>query len=222
MYCPGCGEKVQRGQANCPSCGARLVRKKNPLLWWHYWAIACGGLGLFLCVIIGIAAESGQEPALTTTPLAVVHPTEYNQPTATRIATSTRTPQPTRLPTRTPAWATTAGKATPAAVPLATNTPQPTSKPTARPTARPTVVPTVAPPPPPTAVPPLPTAVPTAVPPPPTAFPTAVPWVPTSGGGGGGGCCRYCDPAKSKPCGDACISLSKECHTPPGCACVKP
>ena len=49
----------------------------------------------------------------------------------------------------------------------------------------------------------------------PTVFlpPTAVP--PSSG------CCKRCDPAKSKPCGDSCISLDKTCHTPSGCACSK-
>ena len=30
-------------------------------------------------------------------------------------------------------------------------------------------------------------------------------------------CCKYCD--KGKACGDTCISRSKTCHTPPGCAC---
>lgn len=34
-------------------------------------------------------------------------------------------------------------------------------------------------------------------------------------------CERYCDPTKSKPCGDACISLSKTCHMGPGTACSK-
>lgn len=32
-------------------------------------------------------------------------------------------------------------------------------------------------------------------------------------------CCKYCNPARSKPCGDSCISLSKTCHNGPGCAC---
>lgn len=31
-------------------------------------------------------------------------------------------------------------------------------------------------------------------------------------------CCRVC--RTSKPCGDACISASKTCHSPPGCACA--
>lgn len=43
------------------------------------------------------------------------------------------------------------------------------------------------------------------------------------GDGGGGGndgglCCMMCG-AKSKPCGDGCISLDKMCHQDPGCAC---
>ncbi len=33
------------------------------------------------------------------------------------------------------------------------------------------------------------------------------------------GCCKHCNPAKSKPCGDSCISLSKTCHVGQGCAC---
>ncbi len=32
-----------------------------------------------------------------------------------------------------------------------------------------------------------------------------------------GGCCMYC--RKGKPCGDACISRSKNCNVGPGCAC---
>lgn len=34
-------------------------------------------------------------------------------------------------------------------------------------------------------------------------------------------CCKYCNPAKSKPCGDSCISLDKTCQKGPGCACSK-
>jgi hypothetical protein len=34
-------------------------------------------------------------------------------------------------------------------------------------------------------------------------------------------CCKYCDPAKSKPCGDSCISLTKTCNKGTGCACRK-
>jgi endonuclease YncB( thermonuclease family) len=30
-------------------------------------------------------------------------------------------------------------------------------------------------------------------------------------------CCMHCD--KGKPCGNSCISVDKECHQPPGCAC---
>ncbi len=55
---------------------------------------------------------------------------------------------------------------------------------------------------------PLPFAQPAApVAPPPAAQPPAR------------GCCRYCTPGKSKACGDACISINKECHKEPGCAC---
>ena len=32
-------------------------------------------------------------------------------------------------------------------------------------------------------------------------------------------CCKHCDPKKSKPCGDSCISLNKTCTQPRGCAC---
>lgn len=35
---------------------------------------------------------------------------------------------------------------------------------------------------------------------------------------GGGACCKHCG-SDSKPCGDTCISRSKTCHTPGGCAC---
>lgn len=31
------------------------------------------------------------------------------------------------------------------------------------------------------------------------------------------GCCKHC--TNSQPCGDSCISLSKTCHQPTGCAC---
>lgn len=37
-----------------------------------------------------------------------------------------------------------------------------------------------------------------------------------------GGCCKHCDPSKSKPCGDSCISLNKTCHKGAGCACGGP
>lgn len=42
--------------------------------------------------------------------------------------------------------------------------------------------------------------------------------IPTSSDGGSTWCCRKCG-ANSKACGDSCISLSKTCHKPPGCAC---
>lgn len=42
---------------------------------------------------------------------------------------------------------------------------------------------------------------------PPTAEPTRRP------------CCRCCTRGVSKPCGDSCISQSRNCNTPPGCAC---
>jgi hypothetical protein len=62
---------------------------------------------------------------------------------------------------------------------------------------------------------------PAAVPPPPVQQNVAPPPPADSGGGGGGGsgCCKTCNPAKSKPCGDSCISLSKTCHKGAGCAC---
>ena len=33
----------------------------------------------------------------------------------------------------------------------------------------------------------------------------------------GDGCCKHCN--NSQPCGNSCISFSKTCHQPPGCAC---
>jgi len=71
---------------------------------------------------------------------------------------------------------------------------------------------------------PAPPRPPTAPPPPRAPAPLyQAPAPPPSGGGGGGGggggCCKYCNPGKSKPCGNSCISLSKNCHQPPGCAC---
>lgn len=30
-------------------------------------------------------------------------------------------------------------------------------------------------------------------------------------------CCKVC--SKGKPCGNSCISKTKQCHKPPGCAC---
>lgn len=59
---------------------------------------------------------------------------------------------------------------------------------------------------------PLPTdtarpATPTNTARPPTAEPTSRP------------CCKCCTRGVSKPCGDTCISASRTCHTPPGCAC---
>lgn len=33
-------------------------------------------------------------------------------------------------------------------------------------------------------------------------------------------CCKYCNPAKSKPCGDSCIGLNKTCNVGEGCACA--
>ncbi len=35
---------------------------------------------------------------------------------------------------------------------------------------------------------------------------------------GSTGCCKHCG-SNSKACGNGCISLSKTCHQPPGCAC---
>lgn len=33
-------------------------------------------------------------------------------------------------------------------------------------------------------------------------------------------CCKMCDPEVSKPCGDSCISLEKNCQVGAGCACL--
>ncbi len=86
--------------------------------------------------------------------------------------------------------------------PTVQNTARSTARSTARPTAQPTVRPTA-----------RNTARPVAAP---TVRPTARPTVhqaaPVE-------CCKHCNPAKSKPCGDSCISLDKYCDTPPGCAC---
>lgn len=62
---------------------------------------------------------------------------------------------------------------------------------------------------------------PAAAPPPPVQQYVAPPPPADSGGGGGGGsgCCKTCNPAKSKPCGDSCIALNKTCHKGAGCAC---
>lgn len=62
---------------------------------------------------------------------------------------------------------------------------------------------------------------PAAAPPPPPVQQNVAPPPPadSGGGGGGSGCCKTCNPAKSKPCGDSCISLSKTCHKGAGCAC---
>ena len=59
-------------------------------------------------------------------------------------------------------------------------------------------------------------------PPPPAPVPlyqAPAPAPPSGGGGGGGGCCKYCKAGVSKPCGDSCISLNKNCHKGAGCAC---
>lgn len=32
-------------------------------------------------------------------------------------------------------------------------------------------------------------------------------------------CCKRCNPAKSKPCGDSCIPISSGCEVGAGCAC---
>lgn len=55
----------------------------------------------------------------------------------------------------------------------------------------------------------------------PTVVVTPSPTLGLTPGSGGIGveCCKHCDPAKSKPCGDGCISLGKTCNQPPGCAC---
>jgi len=34
------------------------------------------------------------------------------------------------------------------------------------------------------------------------------------------GCCKVCKTDKSKPCGNSCISLGKECGKNKGCACT--
>ena len=92
----------------------------------------------------------------------------------------------------------------------------------------PTMEPTVAPiptqaPQAPTAVPaptqaPLPTQAPTAEPViQPTQAPTLAADLPPVSGSTG--CCKHCNPAKSKPCGDSCIALDKNCTKGPGCAC---
>lgn len=76
--------------------------------------------------------------------------------------------------------------------PTATRTPTPTATNTRPPTSTPI------------------RSTPTSPPPtqrPPTAEPTSRP------------CCRCCTRGRSKPCGDTCISESRNCNTPPGCAC---
>lgn len=119
------------------------------------------------------------------------------------LPTYTPRPPTTARPTRTPIPTRTA-KPTRTAQPTPTVRLTPTAKPA--PTRQPTLASRLAA----TRVASQPTAAATSAPlpsPPPTAAPIA--------------CCKYCDPAKSKPCGDGCISLSKTCHQPPGCACSK-
>lgn len=123
-------------------------------------------------------------------------------PTATQTSLQTNTSIPTRPPTRTP-WPT----STP--WPTLTNTPEAVIEPSPIPAATDTPAPpapTIAPAPV-EATPTLePVQIPTLVPPPPDM----------------GGCCKRCDPARSQPCGDSCISLGKTCSQPPGCACAGP
>jgi hypothetical protein len=57
----------------------------------------------------------------------------------------------------------------------------------------------------------------------PTSRPTLAPKlapIPTipAPSSGSSGCCKHCG-SNSKACGNGCISLSKTCHQPPGCAC---
>jgi hypothetical protein len=219
MYCPKCGARVQPKQQFCRACGGTLVSRKVGLQWWHYAlgsvaALLLCVLTLFTTAIIAAVTSIPTPTPLPPTATEVARPTEAIQTTHTSkptIAKPTSQPAKTSLSTLTPSAGAT-GKptatltATPIPRPTAAPTAQPTPRPTQQPTPRPTHAPTAVPPPPPPS--PLPTAPP---PPPPPPAPTS-----------GGGCCRYCDPAKSKPCGDSCISLSKTCHQPPGCACVKP
>ena len=88
------------------------------------------------------------------------------------------------------------------------------------PTLTPTLTPIAETPPTATLEPPTDTPVPI---PTPTKLPTPasklapIPTIPAPSSGSGG-CCKHCG-ANSKACGDSCISLSKTCHQPPGCAC---
>jgi hypothetical protein len=122
------------------------------------------------------------------------------------------------LPTYTPtATRTTRPTETPIFERPATNTPWPTSTPWPTLTVTPEAVATPSPIPSDTPV-PLPTVAPVQIEATPTIdvgqIPTLVPQPPDSGG-----CCRHCNPEKSKPCGDSCISLEKECTLGQGCAC---
>lgn len=49
------------------------------------------------------------------------------------------------------------------------------------------------------------------------ALPTDRPIPTSTSAPGGGGCCKHCK--NSQPCGNSCISWSKTCRQPPGCAC---
>jgi hypothetical protein len=55
---------------------------------------------------------------------------------------------------------------------------------------------------------------PAAAPPPPPPPPVQAPAQPAERN-----CCKHCTPGVSKPCGNTCISINYNCHTPPGCAC---
>lgn len=50
------------------------------------------------------------------------------------------------------------------------------------------------------------------------SFPTAVYIPPPKSKSPAQACCKHCG-SDSQACGDSCISLSKNCHQPPGCAC---
>ncbi len=119
----------------------------------------------------------------------------FGNPAPTSTATVTETPQETLSPTPHPT-----GTFTPSPTITASPLPSPTD------TVQPTISPT------------------TTLTPQPIIQPTSEPIIiqPTENSGTTNQvCCKNCDPAKSKPCGDSCISLGKTCQKGQGCACSK-
>jgi len=198
-------KKVQENKINLEKELSDLQPKIKPLAFVafpkYFWNTLApegvvAGITLFSLVItqVFLGATTTVGAIFNSLPSATYTPTFTLTPTITLTFTSSYTPTITFTPTIT-------NTSTITNTPTITFTPTNTLKPTFTQTK--TRIPTF------TII-----ILPTSLYPTSTRIPYDTP-TPSKGGG----CCKICNPAKSKACGDTCITLSHTCHTAPGCAC---